>query len=436
MLRILAFLTTFLIPFYILRFEVLGIPTNVFEVAVLLLLGAVAISVLKNKKTSCRKGFSLLLEGWKSDPVVRAILISGIIFIISSVLGIVNAGFSEESLGIFKSWVMVPILLALAISYQLSAARKNDERNSLTASSYKLAAVFCGLYASVLAVSGIAVLQRLGVVGSLLYQVGDQSFNQYLGENFRAFSIFESPNYLAMFIVPATLISAGLLSKFKDQKSKFWKKAYYLSSILPLLALILSESRAGLIALVGSLGIMGVALLYRKLERAGQKTLLLISAAILSSVFCILVFKFALRPDTDAIRFQIYQFSWTMVKENWLTGIGAGNFHQVLSSMPIEGTHIADNLSYAIHPHNLYLALWLSFGLLGLCSFLSLSFWSIYLLLKKSSPASLFILAALSAILIHGIFDTTYLKNDLSAIFWLIVTLALIANDQRRLRID
>ena len=36
----------------------------------------------------------------------------------------------------------------------------------------------------------------------------------------------------------------------------------------------------------------------------------------------------------------------------------------------------------------------------------------------------------MTAILFHGLFDTTYLKNDLAAIFWLLIAVSLVLKKQ------
>ena len=45
-------------------------------------------------------------------------------------------------------------------------------------------------------------------------------------------------------------------------------------------------------------------------------------------------------------------------------------------------------------------------------------------------------MAALSAILIHGLVDTPYFKNDLSIIFWVLIALLIIQTHHLPLRND
>lgn len=434
-------ITVFLIPFYIFRFSIFRIPTNVFEVSIVLLFLITIIQNAKFKNQSdnvkIKNDRTFIPLGITRDKLYSLFFI---LFIASAFMGVWQAGFSREALGILKSWILLPLLLVF--SFQLSVCRNkvaNDESASailkLETRTYNLKPVFWGIYASMLVVTVWAIAQKLGWISLLFYQLGDVSFSQYLGENFRAFGPFESPNYLAMFIVPSIFIALGAIKKSKiksvrqaqdkPQKSKIWKESlFYISFVLPLLALIFSESRAGIIALIGGLSIAGFLALNQKLKTKSQKILLFISSIILCSLFFILIYKFALRPESDAIRFEIYRHSWQLVRDNWLFGIGLGKFQEVFATLNLSESMRLYGLGYALHPHNLYLALWLNFGLLGLISFLGITIITITKLLKSPGCDSLLMVAALSAILLHGLFDTTYFKNDLSAIYWLIIALA------------
>jgi len=424
------FLTTFLIPFYIFRFKVFGIPTNVFEIGVLLLLitTIAQYSRYKIQDTNKFQIQNINNQICKLNIGNWGLSVSCFLFLVSCFLGVWRAGWSTESLGIFKSWVVVPMVFGGVICYWQEKGRREKEKahnntfnQPLLPLAFNLSPIFLGLYTSMLVVSVWAILQKIGLISTLFYQATDTSFAQYLGNGFRAFGPFESPNYLAMFIVPTALLAVGTNLKFKISNSKFWKGAFYLSLVLPLLALYFSQSRAGWIAMVGAISVIGVIWLYRRLKSSTWQILLLISALILYSVFYILLFKYGLR-GTDTIRLQIYQYSWQMLKENWLFGLGAGNFQQTLAQMPLSDSFRQNALSYAYHPHNLYLALWLNFGILGLVSFIGLV--AVFFRKVLTRPGNLWLLAAMAAILIHGILDTTFFKNDLAVIFWLIISFA------------
>lgn len=443
MINILLFITVFLIPFYFIRFDILSIPTNIFEVAVLLLL---VVFVTQNLKPKTQNSKTLIYYS-----------LFVILFFLSFLIGASKAGFSLDSLGIVKSYLIVPVIFAYLIgehyhpaspkelrgaSRSILQIQADEKRNSLILQpkTQNLKPIFLGLYVSLLVVSLWAILQRLDVINTLFYQIGDASFNQYLGENFRAFGPFESPNYLAMFIVPILYLTIGTNLKFKIYNLKLWNVIFYLSLILPLIALVLTKSRAGLIALVVSVSLLVIFWLYKKLKSKVAKVSLVIFSFILYSLFFILLLKFGLRPETDSARLEIYSYSWQMIKQNPIWGVGLGNYQEYLSTIGVSDSFREIVLPYAYHPHNLFMGLWLNLGILGLLSFVAFVLYLLinttkflYLSLAKNADKNLdnsnnvfsTILFAVSiiAVLIHGIFDTTYFKNDLSAIFWLAVIL-------------
>jgi len=411
----------------------------VFEISVLLLLATTMIQNLKFKNQNDNPKVKNL------TIILYSIFI--ILFVLSSLAGSYMVGFSRDSLGIIKSWVLVPVIFGYLIGVHrhtcLSARQgfpqpegsplgqistdQSEESNSsqkLQPTTYNLQPVFFGLYTSVMLVSLWAIAQKLGIISTLLYQAGDTSFTQYLGANFRAFGSFESPNYLAMFIVPSAILALGLNQKVKTQNQKILKWIFYLSYILPLSALAFSRSRAGFIALIGAALVYSTVMIYRSIRNKSYSAVFIVLSIILYSLFLLLFYHYGLRPGSDAIRFEIYGYAINLVKENWLWGIGAGNFQAMIKTFDLSSNFITYGLPNALHPHNLYLALILNFGLLGLISFLGLSILAMYRLLKIRSVGAALILASLTAILIHGVFDTTYFKNDLSAIYWLIIFMA------------
>ena len=118
-----------------------------------------------------------------------------------------------------------------------------------------------------------------------------------------------------------------------------------------------------------------------------------------------------------------------MLEKNPFFGIGAGNFQKnYLALQP----YFPPYLEWAVpHPQNLFLSFWLESGLLGLISFVGILYFSMQPLLKKESvkkntPSAKLLVAFFIYIIIVGLFDTPYWKNDLSAIFWIFIILSLL----------
>ena len=105
--------------------------------------------------------------------------------------------------------------------------------------------------------------------------------------------------------------------------------------------------------------------------------------------------------------------SWDLIKKYPFKGLGPGLFQahyqdrapEVLGQAPMEW-----NMP---HPHNLWLGFWFNAGLLGLAGFLYL----IWLVHRHFT----YPLIGFWVILLHGLFDMPFWKNDLAMVFWVII---------------
>ena len=180
----------------------------------------------------------------------------------------------------------------------------------------------------------------------------------------------------------------------------------------------------GLIALTA----FGLTKTYRsRLVNSGWKTALLTFLLIAIAVGLALVFS-SISKDTysNAIRRDIYRYSFELIKLHPIFGIGLGGFQLAVEKISTSNAGFQlYGLSYALHPHNLFVAFWLNSGIFGLLVFLWVLldfFWRAgrrggeILLLSAT-------FATMVAIIIHGLVDTTYFKNDLSVIFWLALSI-------------
>ncbi|MFA7244331.1 MAG: O-antigen ligase family protein [Patescibacteria group bacterium] len=392
----LIYLNVLLIPSYIFRFELCGIPTNVFEIAVAItFIAFLAVQIAKKKKI-------------KINNVDWAI----IFFLFFAFLAILISPDKRAALGIFKSWFIAPSLLYFITKETIA---KKD--------AYKLA---IPVFISLMLVTAWAILQKLGIISTLFYQVNDLTFNQYLHGNVRLFGPFGSPNYLAMFIVPSFFLSLALFSKIKNVALKI---LFLLLEVAPLVVLYYTKSRGGVLAL--GFGMVIYVLVYSLHKFNIYKSLNL--RAIITSIMAVLtflVYAFGFYSPNDHARREIYRYAWQMIKSHPVTGIGLDNFQGEILKLSAGNISFQQNiLSYALHPHNLFLAMWLYVGLGGLIAFLILilqffgrAFHSLH------DKMAIFPIAAMTAMLAHGLVDTTFFKNDLSALFFITLAFVIIIN--------
>ncbi len=410
----LVYLSVFLLPAYIFRFKVLGIPTNVFEVAVL-----AAFLVFVAEKLLCHAEFisasqQSITEIPKQvrDDTHKSLkfgYLSAYLFLLSAIVAVYFASNKIDALGILKGWFFVPAILFFLVI------------NLFNKEKIKFLAI--PLFISLQIVSIWAILQKFGVLTTLFYQVGDVGFSDYLSR-FRAFGPFESPNYLAMFLLSAGFLSLPIITIFRKNLDKAILASFYL---LPLYAIYASHSLGGLLAFcistIAFLSFLLIKIRHERREFSGRK----ITALAFLIIILAVGFSFALsRIDTDVyshnLRLDIYRYSLELVRQNPITGVGLGGYADSVKEVSKNDFGFTlYGLSYALHPHNLFLALWLNQGIFGLLAFSFLLiqfFWSLGR--RGGGPLLLSaIFTAMMAIIAHGLVDTTYFKNDLSAIFWL-----------------
>ena len=134
-------------------------------------------------------------------------------------------------------------------------------------------------------------------------------------------------------------------------------------------------------------------------------------------------------------RMMIWKSSALMIKNNFIFGIGPGNFQNKYLEYQ---KYFPPYLEWAVpQSHNLYLAFWLQSGIIGLIGLIGLiSTWlkkTIGEILKNQKNSALLAvsLGIVIYILLHGILDTTYWKNDLALIFWIFLTFNNILSSDR-----
>jgi O-antigen ligase len=116
-----------------------------------------------------------------------------------------------------------------------------------------------------------------------------------------------------------------------------------------------------------------------------------------------------------------------MLQHHVLFGAGLSGFTAAIAPF-WNPTHI----DRFIYPHNIVLTFWSETGLLGLAAFAwimvaaSLMAWRGWRVSEpRWRPFEVGVLLALVAVLVHGLVDVPYFKNDLSLEFWALLGLTL-----------
>lgn len=371
----LIYLVIFFIPLYLVRIKIGNFSTNIFELLVFFIF--IYWIFLKKEKIFFKEFFKKYL--WYS-------VFCGMIFV-GILLSTFFNGNNLASWGIIKSWFIVPIALILLIGKIIKKE--------------KIVYIFTSYFFSATMVAIISL--------------GYLMLNQLTYDR-RLMGIFNSPNYLAMYLAPAFIIGLEQIQNLK------LKRLVIIALFFIIITLYFTYSYSAWISIIASI----VAISLMKNKNSLKKITIVV--VILLTLFLSQVNNkkltdlLSVNPRSSlSSRIMIWKASEKMIENNFWLGIGPGNFQEKYLEYQ---KFYPPYLEWAVpHSNNLYLNFWLSGGVLGLVGFLGLVFLflrDILVGIKKEPNGALFMtLGIMLIILIHGIFDTTYFKNDLAIIFWL-----------------
>ncbi len=429
LLKFLIFAAILQIPFYFLfKFKFLRIPLNNVEITIFLILILYLYFLIFIQKSQ------IILK--TQELFQREELLPFILILAGLLLSLINAQNKLAVLGILKSWFLIPFVFAFIVSDIFKQGKQN---------------ILLYIFSSTFIVSFIALLYWL--FKNLTYDG-------------RLAAFYNSPNYLAMYLAPGFLI--GIFLAYKNRKKIKIALLVSIISLTLLWALILTKS-AGLFAamFIAVFFTFVFYLLTQPIKKSGdlnqtnrekkeisplvafQKIkFVFLNEANRKKLFYILitlllllglVTPIILGNNKDRIisapnlkykyssiysRLIIWEVSSSLIRKNWLFGLGAGNFQKAY--LDFQKDYQQQFLDWSVpHPHNILLYFWLGSGLLGLFGFsllIILKFKKIYKERKNDFYGILFLVLILY-ILFHGFVDTTYWKNDLALIFWLIIFL-------------
>lgn len=220
----------------------------------------------------------------------------------------------------------------------------------------------------------ISALSILGVAAKMP-EVAGVSVVETIGERFlRAYGTFPHPNILAAFLGLALVFTLGLLFAFRNK----WER-YIVLAVVPILSfgLVLTFSRSAALFMLISVSVIFIYLLTNKMQvlfRLACRWLLvfilpiIIFAAINRDVF----FAHYLSPAimaTASVTDRVSQYGEArlLISDNWLKGVGIGNYTTAISKMH------PDLAGASLQPiHNILLLVLAELGVFGAALFISL----------------------------------------------------------------
>ncbi len=399
---LIAFLPAFF-PLYLFKATWFAVPVNLLEV-MLVFIFVIFFFTESLWKPKWWARYSVEWKLWHVFLFLAAAILSTI-FIQKDLTFIDGRPFdaSIRALGILKGWILMPML------YFFMARHTFRQRPSM---------ILLSLDALLL---GAGILSLLALKQVL--------YADFITFDSRASGPFESANYLSLYIGPAVLY--GFVQSMEDPSLKAISLFRLFLTVISAAALYFTQSYAAYLALLAAL-IIWLIFSFRSLPKSFKKALTAFSFFIL--IFLILTqvnsakfqqfLEFSERSSTS-VRLQVYEISLNLITQKPFLGWGLGSFEWAYQNQAAEILGKAPFEWVMLHPHNIFLAMWLNMGILGLAAFIWMLVSALAWLFEPDKKGRRIAALLLVMILIHGIFDTPYFKNDLAFEFWLLMAILL-----------
>ena len=245
-----------------------------------------------------------------------------------------------------------------------------------------------------------------------------------------------NPNLLGgYFVAGLPALYATLATFLADKKYKCVLIAG-IFALISTVALVLTGCRGsylGLLAIMGGTFLVSAKYLWQNYKAiyisiVGGCIALITSAILLSTSLRARVLSiFAMRQDSsNSFRFNVYQSSFNMFKENWLLGIGVGN----KNFREIYGIYMRTGFD-ALSAYNVCLEIAVESGIFALVAFLGFLITalidSIKIIIKSTDTKKVIFLSAatisICAMMVHGLVDTVFFRPQIQFIFWTMVAI-------------
>ena len=373
-------------PLYIVRWHYGPLPTTLLESGILISIG------------------SFLLESWRLRifPEWRTPLtLPAALFIVAGLVAVIVAPDRRAAAGLYRAYILEPIAFFLVVSSVVRGWRQAR-------------LVLAGLAAAGLIVS----LPNSFVV---LQAIRHHTLNLAVTP---PVVIYQTSNAVALFLVPLIALGSSIVT-YSVRRNERVLAAGFL--VFALAAALLSFSRGGFLAL----GVIAVLLALSHARRALLVPLALLTAAVVSRVPPVasrIGHEINLSDPNNTLeaRLRLWSATLRMLRDHPIFGTGLSSFRQSIN--PYRNGVFTEDL---IYPHNIVLNFWTETGLLGLAAFA-------WLLIQAGRvawtgwrrgtaewlPLQLGVLLALVGMVVHGLVDVPYWKNDLSLEFWILVALS------------
>lgn len=394
------FLVIILLPSYLFRSKIFFLPFTYLEVCILIVFLALIVRLIADKPRTKEKIVSHYQYPYKW-PIVLILLAATIsVFVAPDLLA---------AAGLWKAYFVEAIMFFIVL---INTVKTDKDRNI----------ILWALGLSTLTISLLAIYQKFTAFG-----IAEAAW--VAKDVRRVNAMFTSPNAVGLYLGPIMAIYFGWL--LNDIKQGFYFTRQTLGKLLILIlgsmAVIYTVSQGtwlGLVAALIFISFFG----WSKKWTTTMVAILIILTILIPQVRNQIIPLITFQDISGQNRLTLWQGSFEYLTNsagNFIFGAGIFGFPQIQENFrdPLK-------MEPLIYPHNIILNFWLELGLLGLIGFI----WLIISFFKKGLEKLTVndqllivgIMAAMVTIIVHGLIDVPYFKNDLAVLFWVIISLSIL----------
>lgn len=390
-----------MLPAYGVRFSLWGVPVTLLELSIW-------VTFFVWFVRAAREHGRLVLPRWReslsSANPFAPYLVPIMLWLLVSTIAALYSPNLAAALGIWKAYFVEPLMVFVMLVLTL----KNREERW-----WPVAA----LGVTVAAMSLLAWYQHY--TGDLLPIPWDTNVPR------RATAWFSYPNAVGLFMAPILPMFAVWMLKHKTSGWQFVLQAAIF--VLGLGAIIFSITKGAWVGVAA--GCFVAALLHFKNQKKIVLGVGVVLAAVVLSITPLrskVLDEFLLQSPSGQIRRVVWQETVALLKDHPIAGAGLAGYQMAL--VPYHNPWHKDITPYAIeiflYPHNVILNFWVELGLVGVIVFV----WLLVVFFreawkKRDTMLAQMAIAAMVALLVHGLVDVPYFKNDLAVLFWIIMAL-------------
>lgn len=389
--RLATILLIVFLPTYLIRFQLGPLPSTALE----LTFGALALVWLVKYS---RYDFENIIAAIKK---YKLLFIAFGIFFLSSVVSVIISDLFLLSLGLWRAYFLEPMFF-----FVILIGRKDV---------IKLKDLIWGLVLSTLSISIYCLVQKFTGWG-----IATPEWTAAATRRVTAF--FSSPNAVGLYLAPVLMLMISVVvKKIKQPRDiRFW--LLVVAVALSLITVIFTKSQGTWIGLTAGLLVFLFFLNYKKI---------VVVMAVLGIIFALFVpvmrQAVLFQDQAGQNRLRLLGYTKTFLSKtpaNFILGTGLGEFFRKVQK-PYYNDKIMERL---IFPHSIFINFWTEIGLSGMLSTGIIIGYIFYLANKIRNNDKIVgagLMAMLVVLVVHGLVDVPYFKNDLSFLFWIMMAFPL-----------